>query len=47
MDRRNIDDRNIDVHYAAQMKDQLMKEFDHLDLNYDGYLDKDEIAKFL
>lgn len=36
-------DNNYDVLYSEQMKEQLIREFDHLDLNKDGFLDKDEI----
>ena len=36
-------DRNYDIQYSDQMKDQLNREFDHLDINNDGFLDKDEI----
>lgn len=40
-------DRNYDLKYSDQMKDQLMKEFDIIDINHDGYLDKDEIRSLL
>ena len=40
-------DRNYDLKYSDQMKEQLMKEFDGIDTNNDGYLDKFEIQKLL
>lgn len=39
--------QNVDVKYSEQMKAQLMREFDTIDHNYDGYLDRDEITKLL
>jgi Ca2+-binding EF-hand superfamily protein len=40
-------DQNYDLKYSDQMKEQLRKEFDTLDINHDGFLDKDEIKKLL
>ena len=40
-------DLNDDIKFSEQMKDQLIKEFDTIDLNRDGFLDKDEITKLL
>lgn len=40
-------DLNDDIKFSDQMKDQLMKEFDQIDENKDGFLEKDEISKLL
>jgi hypothetical protein len=42
-----MDDRNVDVKYSEHMKAELSREFDKIDHNYDGYLDKEEITKLL
>lgn len=40
-------DPNADVKYSDYMKGQLMKEFDVIDYQRDGFLDKDDITKLL
>ena len=40
-------DLNDDIKFSDQMKDQLVKEFDEIDLKHYGFLDTDEISKLL